>query len=348
MPAASYNFVIEQGSDFALNFIYTDETGTPVDLTDKCVVFQFAFDGDLSEGECAKYTLSSQANSNYDTDNWSLSANNAGVISIKISAEITKTFTRTSAIYDLDVISQTNNLRNIRLATGIITVNTRNFSNSSLVSCPNNVDICSEVNVVVTPTPTQDGVTPTDGSTVTPTPTTTEFEDLCLPYDCLDLDIYSMVYTGDPITISDISTASGSVITTDVRNIENIEVAINRLSHTSPTDIQLLLAPPSGDKILLSANDKISNYSNNFTFMFSNKAAANKYLYNAINGDSVNIYNKTDYVNYNDENLLYSFDHLFNNSITGVWTLYARDTDPMSSGSIDSWKLIITHSADEE
>jgi subtilisin-like proprotein convertase family protein len=341
MPAANYNFVIEQGSDFSIDFIYRDENGSVVDLTGKCVVFQFAFTGDLDTGECSKYILSSQANANYDTDNWSVTANNSGLIRIKLGAELTKNFTRVSAVYDLDVISQTDNLRNIRLSTGIITIVPRNFSNINLTGCPTNLDICVETfSPIVSPTPTPTGETPT--------PTPSQDTDLCLPFDCLDLDIYSMVYSGDTLVISDFSTASGSITTTTTGVIENIELAINGLYHNYPTDLQLILAPPSGDKILLSSNHKIPNYSSGFSFMFSNKADPTKYLHNAINGDSVNIYNKTDYINYNNETLLYSFDHLFNNSITGVWTLYARDTDPLSSGYISSWKLIITHAAEEE
>lgn len=342
MPAAPYNFVIEQGTDFSIDFIYRDENNNPVDLTGKCVVFQFAFSGSLEEGECAKYILSSQANANYETDNWSLIGNNTGLIRIKIAAELTKNFTRTSAIYDLDIISQVNNLRNVRLSTGTITVVPRNFSNTDIIGCPSNIDVCVEQ---YSPPPSGSPVPTSTG--IAPTPTITEITDLCLPFDCLDLDIYSMVYTGTGLILSDMSTSSGSIITTTTGIIENVELAINGLSHSNPSDLQLLLAPPSGNKILLSANHKIPNYSNSFSFMFSNKADDSKYLHNAINGDSINIYNKTNYVKYNNESLLYSFDHLFNSSVTGTWTLYARDTDPMSSGTISSWKLIVTHAAQE-
>lgn len=341
MPAAIYNFPIEQGSDFSITFVYRDENSNPVDLTGKCVIFQFAFEGNLEVGQCLKYVFSSQANSNYDTDNWSLAADTDGNITIKISAEITKTFTAATALYDLDIVSQTDNLRNIRLATGTITIVSRNFSNRNLVGCPINIDPCYETfDIITSPTPTPTGE-------ITPTPIVTDSNDLCLPYDCLDIDLYSMVYSGSTLTIGDYSTVSGSITTTDTRNIENIEVAINKLSHPYPADLQLLLCPPSGDKILLSANHKITNYNNNFTFMFSNKASAGKYLYNASNGDSINIYNKTDIVNYDNENLLYSFEHLFNSSVTGVWSLIVRDTDPVGTGTINSWKLIVTHTASE-
>lgn len=338
MPAANYNFPIEQGTDFGIDFIYRDENGNLVDLSNSCVVFQFRFDND---NICNKYVLSSLANSNYDTDNWSLVSDSSGNIKIRIAAELTKNFSG-SAVYDLDIISSASNLRNIRLSTGIITIISRNFSN--LPYCPSNLEICFETPELTSTGPTITG----SGNEITPTPTV-ESQDLCLPYDCLDLDIYSSVYNGSGLILSDISEVSGSVITTATGLIENIELAINGLNHTNPSDIQLLLSPPSGNKILLSANHKIPAYSGgNFSFMFSNKASSGKYLHNCVNGDSINIYNKTSYVNYNDETLASNFDHLFNNSITGVWTLISRDTDPTGSGSIVSWNLIITQQADVE
>ena len=171
---------------------------------------------------------------------------------------------------------------------------------------------------------------------------------MCLPYDCVELDVYSVVYAGSGLNINDLSTSSGSITSTDTRMIENIELAINKLAHSSPQDIAFLLAPPSGNKILLSANHKIVNNNNNFSFMFSNKATATSYLHNISNGGLCNIYDKTSSYKYNNENLLYSFDHLFDTSTTGVWTLYAKDTDPLSSGSLDSWKLIVTYKPVEE
>lgn len=342
MAAVTYNFPIEQGSDFEISFVYLAANGTPIDLTDKCVVFQFS-SSETTVGQCSKYVLSSQANSIYDVNGWSLSANNVGIINIKISAELTQNFNFTNAIYDLDIISQTGNLRNIRLSTGIITILKRNFS--VFDACPINTDICTLV-VTQTPTPTDSPtVTPTDGTTQTPTPTVTQFEDLCLPYDCVDIDIYSVVYNGSGLVIDDQSTVSGTITTTDTRVIENVELAINRLQHSSPQDLVGVLSPPSGDKILLFANQKIPNNNNNFSFMFSNKADPMAYLHNITNGGMCNIYDKTSLINYNSENLLSSFNHLAGSSVTGDWTLYIKDTDPLSSGLFDSWKLIITYEA---
>ena len=329
MPAAIYNFEIEKGSDFSISFQYNDAAGVPIDLSGKCVQFKML----MSNGN--QYIFSSAAPATYISDGWSLSADNLGKISLKIRSTITVDLTGTSCVYDLDVSDTTGN---IRLAAGSISFVSRNIDPLGLGSCS------VATNPAVTATQTLTTSTPTGvAATPTPTPAPNEFEDLCLPYDCVELDVYSVVYAGSGLNINDLSTSSGSITSTDTRMIENIELAINKLAHSSPQDIAFLLAPPSGSKILLSANHKIVNNNNNFSFMFSNKATATSYLHNISNGGLCNIYDKTSSYKYNNENLLYSFDHLFDTSTTGVWTLYAKDTDPLSSGSLDSWKLIVTY-----
>jgi len=328
MPAAIYNFEIEKGSDFSISFQYNDAAGVPIDLSGKCVQLKML----MSNGD--QYVFSSAAPATYSSDGWSLSADNLGKISLKILSTTTLGFIGTSCVYDLDVSDATGN---IRLAAGSISFVSRNIDPLDLGSCSVSTD---PKKLTATQTPTTS--TPT-APTPTPTPAPNEFEDLCLPYDCVELDIYSVVYAGSGLNINDLSTSSGSITSTDTRMIENIELAINKLAHSSPQDIAFLLAPPSGNKILLSANHKIVNNNNNFSFMFSNKATATSYLHNISNGGLCNIYDKTSSYKYNNENLLYSFDHLFDTSTTGVWTLYAKDTDPLSSGSLDSWKLIVTY-----
>ena len=81
--------------------------------------------------------------------------------------------------------------------------------------------------------------------------------------------------------------------------------------------------------------------------MFSNKATPGTYINNISNGQICNIQDKTDLYNYNNETLVSSFDHLFNSSVTGIWTLISKDDDIGVSGSIDSWKLIITYQPNE-
>lgn len=330
MPAAIYNFPIEQGSDFTINFQYNDEAGIPVDLSSKCVVLRWTQD----DGGGKVFSSSVPSSLENEDSGYILTANSLGTITLKISAQKTKFYTFTSAIYDLDIIENTGTLKkNTRLSTGTVSIISRNFSvitDCGLLSL--NPDI---------PAPTPN-VTETTGTTPTPTVTPTAV-DLCMPDDCIDLDIYSVVYSGSGILIQDNSINSGIVTTSDNRVIENIELAINGLRHSSPQDLTFLLSPPSGDTILLSANNKIVNYSSGFSFMFSNKAMQNQYINTVPHGGLCRIQDKTSIVKFNDLPLSSGFNSLFNYSNSGDWTLYANDNDIGASGSIDSWKLIITY-----
>lgn len=329
MPAVNFNFDIEKGSDFTISFVYNEPDGNPVNLNNKCVILSLSGE----DGSIRRY--SSRALSDYNTNGWNLTADNNGIITWNASASETNTFNFTNAVYDLDVKEiGTIKLNNVRLSQGLINIIQRNIV---LVdsSCPSSLDA-----LVSTPSPTITNASP--GPT-TPTPTVTETTDFCLPYDCGPIDLFSTVYSGSGLVLNDLSTTSGSVTVSNTGVISNIELAINKLSHQSPSDLVFLLAPPSGDKILLSANSKISNFNNNFSFMFSNKADNNKYLYNISNGQICNILDKRNTINYNNENLNSSFDHLFGASLTGVWNFIVSDTDPLGSGQIDSWKLIITY-----
>ena len=329
MPAINFNFDIEKGSDFTISFQYNNSDGTPVDLRDKCVVLSLLG----VNGSIRRY--SNIALSDYDTNGWSLTANNNGLIQWRASASETNLFDFISAVYDLDVKDiGTIKLNNTRIAEGIINILNRNISFND-IGCFSNLDP-----LINTPFPTN---TSSTGTPTTPTPTITSPTDFCLPYDCGPLDLFSTVYSGSGLSLNDLSTVTGSISITNTGIIKNIELAVNKLTHSSPTDLTFLLAPPSGDKILLSANHKIPYFNNNFSFMFSNKADSNKYLHNINNGEVCNIYDKTSITKYNNENLYSSFDHLFNASVTGVWSLIIRDSDPLGSGSIDSWKLILTY-----
>lgn len=330
MAAINYNFIVEQGSDFEINYQYNDVNNNPVDLSNKCVTLQIK----PANSEYI-YTFSSRQPVTYDVHGFSLDASDKGLITLRLSAQYTNSeFTFNTAVYDLDIISDGNILQNIRLATGTVTVQKRNIS--LLTSCPGG-DNPKQPSGNTTPGTTTPSVTPT----VTPSGA---FEDLCSATDCLDVDIYSTVYVGSGLVIPDLASVSGSIVTTDTRQIENIELVIDKLNHQNPQDLQLFLSAPSGNTILLSANEKITKYSNNFSFMFSNKAFPNTYLHNVNNGNLCNIYDKTNIVKYSNQTLSSSFDHLFGHSVTGLWTLIAKDTDPLSSGSIDGWKLIITYS----
>lgn len=334
MAAINYNFDIEKGSNFVISFVYNDSNGNPVNLTDKCVTWS------LIDNSGTTRIYSNKAIDPYLVKGWSLTANNLGIIDIKLSADETQKFNFVSALYDLDVKETTNSKENIRLSTGSIGLINRNVAPPSECSISSDPIVATSVPL---PTSTASGDVPQP----TPTPVA-EITDFCLPlpYGCGPIDLFSTVYPGSGLVINDMSSATGSVIVSNTGLISNIELAINKLSHQDPTDLVMLLQPPSGNKILLAANQNISNFSNNFSFMFSNKANSGQYLHNISNGESCRIYNKTSLINYNNETLLSGFDHLFNYAVTGAWNLIVKDTDPVGSGSIDSWKLIITYQND--
>jgi subtilisin-like proprotein convertase family protein len=330
MPAANLNFTIEQGSDFNIIVQYNDNNNNGIDLSSKCVVVRWK-----DESNNIK-VFTSQSNSSLDPNNggYVLSGDNTGSINFTISSEVTKNYSFSTATYDLDILETIGSVnKNTRLLTGDIALVLRNF------------DVITDCSVISSDTDSlnTDEETSETSTDVTPTPTPTEVTDLCLPEDCIELDVYSVVYTGSGINIEDNSEVSGYVEVNDSRNITNVELAINNLKHSGVQDLALLLAPPSGDKILLSAHDKITNYNNNFSFMFSNKALVSQTLNNVTHGGICNITDRTDRYNYSSENLNASFNHLFGHAVNGDWYLHIRDDDIGASGSIGSWKLIITY-----
>jgi subtilisin-like proprotein convertase family protein len=332
MPAINYSFPIEQGSDFSISFQYNDENGLPINLAESaCVIFQIKNTTTADPPIISGTKVLSTATANTNPAGFSISASDAGLITLSIDRATTQTLNYENAVYDLDVIKDG---KSLRLAYGNITIDKRQTDFADCV-------------------PSAGGGGSTGGgggTTTTPDVPVSDASDLCLDTDCLNLDIYSIVYSGMPIYVgaggtgNDLSISSGSIITYDTRGIENIELVINNLNHNSPQDLQMFLCPPSGNKILLAANHKIPQNSGNFNFMFSNKAPVDKYLHNVTNGGLCNIYNKTSIINYSNESLSSSFNHLCSGiSITGTWNLLIRDTDPISSGSIDGWKLIVTY-----
>lgn len=306
MPATSYNFAIEQGSDFKISFQYLDEAGNTIDLSNWCVVLQW------KTNEDDLYVFSNRNNSN----DYSLVADNTGRITLQIPSKTTLLYDFNSAVYDLDLQETTeqyfnSGLKTYRLVTGSISIVKRNI--------PINISACQSFQGV-----------------------TNSSEDSC-DMICYQSDLYAVTYNGSGINITDNSTVSGVINVNDNRTIENIEVIINELNHSSPQDLSFLLAPPSGNKILLSANNKISNYRSNFSFGFSNKAPVGAYLNSVNNGGICNILDKTSVVKYNNETLNSSVNHLLGYSVNGNWALIIRDSDIGTSGSISGWNLVITY-----
>ena len=102
MAAINYNFIVEQGSDFTINYQYNDINNNPVDLSAKCVTLQIK-----PTNSNFTYTFSSRQPVTYETYGFSLTASDKGLITLKLSAQYTNSeFTFNNAVYDLDIISK--------------------------------------------------------------------------------------------------------------------------------------------------------------------------------------------------------------------------------------------------
>ena len=306
MPAAVHNFTLEQGSAFEIVFEFINSNNIPIDLTNWCALLQWV----ESDGGTLVF------NTNYDGDNYRMFVDSLGKITLQIPARITKDYNFTTAVYDLDLQEPNeqyvnSGLKTYRLSTGIVTLLARNTPVIT-TDCANlnsdfNLDACS--------------------------------------IGCENLDPYSIVYDGSTIVINDNASNTSSVTTSDTRLIESIDVAIYGLSHPSPQDLIFILKSPNNalNSVLLSANSKIANYRPGFSFVFSDRAPVGVSLNNVMNNKSCRITDKSSRVSIVGFTTSASFTHLLGTSTAGQWTLHVIDSDIGASGSIESWKLIITY-----
>ena len=181
-------------------------------------------------------------------------------------------------------------------------------------------------------------------------PATSSSDDLCLSDCLLELDLYAVAYPGSGFTIDDLSTSSGTITipSTENRIIEKIEIGLDRLVHNSPSDLVMVVSPPSGDDVLLAANQKIIDYTEDtaFSCVFSDTASPTSFLHTADNGDYVKIYDKTLTADWSQTlEVSFSGQGIYGSVPTGNWTLYVKDNDPAIAGSIQGWNLIITYTA---
>lgn len=349
MAAAIYNFYIEQGSIFEITFEYLDTNSNPIDLTNYCIRLR------MKDNNGIVRLYSSEAN----CTNYSLSKNIDGRIVWNLGATTTRDFTFTSASYDLDI--QTSNEDNKRIATGRIEIVPNNFpdclsgSSSRICSSCETIDCADSLGFSIS----QSGngnISPT-GDNPTPTPTPTIIspcdiiqEDFC-GYLCQGMDMFGKMYSGSSMLIPDNGVVSGTINVPDSGIITNIEFAIDKLTHSSPQDLSIILVPPSGNKVLLSSHSKIQNYSSTsgLSFAFSNKALPSVYLNNRTNTDYyLNILDKTNTYKFSMDNINYedldvSLTGLVGYSCSGNWSLIIKDEDIGSSGSISGWNMVITY-----
>lgn len=331
MAAASYNFSIEQGSDLEVNFQYIDENNTFVNLTNHYILLKFITDS----GQIYSFDNIT------DSSDYKMTTDSFGKIRLNIPARITNTYNFNEAVYDLDIREPNeqypgSGLKRYRFVQGVISIIKRNI--------PAIIDdnFAGDFNTVA---------------------------DSC-GIDCSAINFDAVIYSGSGLTIKDNHHSVSKISIQDTRTINYVELSINGLNHTSHQDLSIFLAPPSGDKILVFSHHKINNYQPGFSCVFSDRALPDSSVHSVISGGMCRIIDKTNSIRFdnsipmtvcdqsgcseiinneesvglNNENLLSSMDHLRGYiPISGDWSLHVIDNDIGGSGTLNSWKLIVTY-----
>jgi subtilisin-like proprotein convertase family protein len=306
MPAALYDFPIENGSATEVMFKYLDTSLNNINISNYAVFLRFKTDtGQIySFSNCEK------------NNNYSLTTHN-GYVLLKIPAKTTQNYNFTTAVYDLELQHP-----NEQYPGSGYTIERIAYGTISII--PKNVPVEIPLEICRVQIPDE------------------SCEDMCC--DTRILDPFSYSYTGDQLDILDNTSGVSTIHVYDSGTIENIEIAFNNLNHSSPQDLRVFLQPPSGNKILLSGHDKIQRNQPNFNFTFSNKATQNTYLHNVTNFGYTNIKDKTEVVKLNNETLESSLNGLIGTVPVGDWSLIIFDDDVPVSGYLESWNLILTMS----
>jgi hypothetical protein len=131
MAAAKYDFDVEQGSSYNLTFIYKNNAGTAINITDWCARILIT----TSDNQTITYT-SGNSNSDYQM---SIDGVN-GKITLMLPASTTNNFAFKTAKYDFELESNdifyTNGGRyTTRVLFGLITIIKRNSKNSTQMEC---------------------------------------------------------------------------------------------------------------------------------------------------------------------------------------------------------------------
>lgn len=131
MPAAEYNFPIEQGSSFTISFTYKDSTNTVVDISNWCARIIMT----TSDNQTITYS------SGIESSEYKMSLDGPnGKITLLLPAITTNNFTFKTAKYDLELesddllYSSGGNYTN-RILYGTITIVKRNSHNSTILEC---------------------------------------------------------------------------------------------------------------------------------------------------------------------------------------------------------------------
>lgn len=133
MPAANYDFIIEQGTSFKLSLVYKDANGDVVDLTDWCarLVMKPKYNGSS--------TIFTTSNMDYSVYKFYIDGPN-GKIVLLIPAETTNNYTVDQMNYELEIQSPEDfytegGKYTSRILEGSIFIKKRNTKYSETLDC---------------------------------------------------------------------------------------------------------------------------------------------------------------------------------------------------------------------
>lgn len=132
MPAAQYDFSIEQGSSHKLALVYKDNNGEPIDISNWCARLTWRTNQNVTQ-------IFTSENLDYSLYKFTLDGAN-GKLTLLLPASTTNSFSFSTAKYDLELQSDEDiyvggGKYTIRLLYGTVTILKRKSKLDSLLDC---------------------------------------------------------------------------------------------------------------------------------------------------------------------------------------------------------------------
>lgn len=329
MPAASYNFSIEQGSDLEVLFRYIDENNTFVNLTNHYVLLKWI----TNTGQIYSFDNIT------DSSDYKMTTDSRGNIQLNLPARVTNTYSFDGAVYDMDIQEPNeqypgSGLKRYRFAQGEINIIKRNI-----------------------PAVIEDVLSPVTGPIL----------DACnINCSAFDSVIYSgggLTIKDNHSSVSKISVQDNRTIS----YVEVAINGLNHKSHQDlsiflapPSGDKILLFSHNkianyqpGFSFIVSDRANPTSSVNGVTnggickiLDRANSVRFNNSIPRLIceNNNCVEASPPISVGSLNNENLLTSFSGLTGYVPSGGdWSLYVQDNDVGGSGIISNWKLVITY-----
>jgi len=286
MAATTYNFSIEQGTSFSIQFTYlTAETASPINLSNHCVTLRILPAPDNETQNLSVITFTTVAQTVTPFYSFSISPEE-GIISLKLSAEMTNLFLQpgasppiewSNAKYELEILTPDNffqgSMKTIkRLLQGDINLTRRLIPAVNIPGCGASLSTGSNAAIV-----TEEQVS-------------FSALDSCIGSPCEfiggNANIYSLTnpdpsfYGDTSLILKDLDVLENpygnsypkylSFNVPESKVIERIDIMIENMSHNFAQDVRLLLTH-AGSGVLLVSNNKFNfdNKLRNLSFILS-------------------------------------------------------------------------------